>query len=158
MAQKLAGMAASSGVLGQHDLLSYPLAPREMLWAHKMVHHPRPVCPGVMARSPPGGTGTIPAQRNKAGLAGCVWRALGFEGTAATPRVSCMAAPLALMLRPLLLDSCDYITSTPCPAGSQGQVLSALFLERCPQTVLECLFLLTGQPGDSGGEERKVGG
>lgn len=69
-----------------------------------------------------------------------------------------MAAPLALMLRPLLLDSCDSITSTPCPAGSQDQVLSALFLERCPQTVLECLFLLAGQPGDSGGEERKVGG
>lgn len=33
---------------------------------------PEPVCPGVVARNPPGGTGTVSTQRNQAGLVGCV--------------------------------------------------------------------------------------
>lgn len=78
--QWLSGMAASSWVLGQHSQSSHLLAPRAWHWAQEMVHGPRPVCPGVGVRSPPGGAGSILAQ-NKAGW---VWAALRFEGTAAT--------------------------------------------------------------------------
>lgn len=62
-----------------------------------------------------------------------------------------MAAPLALALRRLPLGPRGCVTATPHPAGSQGRVLSASVFGRHPQTVLECLFLLAGHPGDTGG-------
>lgn len=63
-----------------------------------------------------------------------------------TSRVPGMAAALALMLRPLPLGHRGCVTSTPCPAGFQGQALSASFLEKCPQTVLECLSVSSRRP------------
>lgn len=64
----------------------------------------------------PGGTGTISAQRNKAGLARLGRGSLGCEGPAATARVPGMAAPPSLGLRPSLhgLVAASPLPTTPC--------------------------------------------
>lgn len=136
-------MAESSGVLGQNDQLAHRLALRALLCARETVHHPG----ARLSRC--GGQGSSRWHRSRlytgikqGGLA--VRAASGFEETAGTPRGWGTAAPLALVFRPLLLRSCGRIASTLLLAGSQGQVLATSFLERCPQTVLECRFLLLG--------------
>lgn len=50
------------------------------------------------------------------------------------------------MLRPLPLGYHGCVTSAPCSAGFQGQALSGSFLEKCPQTVLECLSVSSRRP------------
>ena len=96
-----------------------PLAPCVLPWVQEVAHHPGAHIGEVwwlgalqVVQEP------LLHRGNKAGLAGWVWVASGFEGTATTPRGPGTAVPLPPVLGPLPLGSCGCITSTPCPARS----------------------------------------
>lgn len=159
MAQLPAGMAVSSGVLGQRVQSFHP-------WLSEHCHAHRrwsttlgPVCPGGVARGPSGGTGAIPAQRIKAGLASWVRVVSGCKRTATTSGVPGVAVPLPLVLRPLPLGSWAESPPPHAPLALRARSSLPHFWKSVPKPSLNvCLFLLTGQPRDSVGDGRRAGG